>query len=79
MNRNDFGLWGANLSSTEFIQALAALGVIWGEGLSPDRTGVANDFASEIAAETILSLVDQNRSESDLRFGQKTQFQTRME
>ena len=29
MNRNDFGLWGLDLSSDDFARALAALGVLW--------------------------------------------------
>lgn len=61
MNRNDFGLWGANLSSSEFAQAIAALGVIWGENFPSGKTDAENNFSSEITARHIVSIVDQKR------------------
>lgn len=59
MNRNDFGLWGADLSRDVFSQALAALGVIIGEQFSPEIR--SEKVSAEIIAEDILSLLKQNR------------------
>lgn len=61
MNRNDFGLWGADLSPDEFSQALAALGVTWGEHIATPRTTAEGSFSPELAATGILSLIEQNR------------------
>ncbi len=59
MNRNDFGLWGADLSREKFSQAVAALGVVFGEGLSPKIR--SERVPAEIIVENILSLLQQNR------------------
>ena len=59
MNRNDFGLWGADLSREEFSQALAALGVVLGESLLLEIR--LEKVSAETVSESIFSLLQQNR------------------